>query len=159
MTTTTPTTRYFAVAGGHLHQESCAHRSGAWNRRTAQYGRSFNAHMKELDGMSPEDVVAKYGASCCSHCFRWHGATSGTKLTQTQIEDLDGTTARRAAMLNEIEAMQSAHSDELDAAIVAFHTADEAGDHETAGPLWRSMNALIPNRKYSTHQRWQTLKA
>ena len=157
MTTTTPTPRYFAVAGGHLHQETCAHRSGAWNRRTAQHGRSFNAHMKELDGMSREDVVAKYGAACCSHCMP--SAPSGTKLTQAQIEDLDGTTARRAALLNEIETMQSAHSDELDAAIVAFHTADEAGDHETAGPLWRAMNALVPNRKYSTHQRWQTLKA
>ena len=86
-------------------------------------------------------------------------APSGTKLTQAQIEDLDGTTARRAALLNEIETMQSAHSDELDAAIVAFHTADEAGDHEAAGPLWRAMNALVPNRKYSTYQRWETLKA
>ena len=141
MNNTQKKSTYHAVAGGHLHAHWCGHRNQTqW--AAGHVGKSKVSHMVELDGMNQNEVVAKYGASCCSHCMP--AAPSGTKMTQAQIDDLNGTTARRAALAAKLDALANAHTPELDALIVAFYTADDAGDYDTAAEFYPQMIKLAP---------------
>ena len=99
-TETRPPARYFAVQGGHIHTSACTHR----RRVRAGHRASINSHMKELDGMTEDEVLAQFGAYCCSHCF--YGAPSGSKLTAEKIDDMTGATARRERLQRKHEIMR-----------------------------------------------------
>ena len=128
---------YHAVSGGHLHVSWCAHRNQTqWS--AGHRGKSINTHMVELDGMTLEAVVSRFGAICCSHCMPSAPAT--TKITQAQLEELNGTTARRAALAAKAAAKADAMNTPALVDITArFEAADAAGDYAAAAPLYAQM--------------------
>ena len=89
---------FHAVAGGHIHHHNCGHRNQT-NWIAGHVGTSQQCHLTELDGMKDAEIVALHGSYCCSHCFV--DAPTGNKMTEKMVQDLDGTTLRRAALVAE----------------------------------------------------------
>jgi hypothetical protein len=55
-----PWTRYIVVPGGHLHVRTC---------HTLTPGRTMVGQVAEASGLTPDEVVAKYDETACTHCF------------------------------------------------------------------------------------------
>lgn len=53
-------TRYLVVPGGHLHFRSC---------HTLTPGRTMVGQTAEASGLDQAEVVGKYNATACTHCF------------------------------------------------------------------------------------------
>lgn len=53
-------TRYVIVPGGHLHKRGCS---------TLTPGRTMVGQVAEASGLTAAEVVAKYDAVACTHCF------------------------------------------------------------------------------------------
>jgi len=53
-------TRYIVVPGGHLHFRQC---------HTLTPGRTMIGQVAEASGLTPVEVIAKYDATACTHCF------------------------------------------------------------------------------------------
>ena len=137
---TAPAPTYHAVVNGHLHTAHCGHRNPTqW--ASGHRGNSINTHMVELDGLTVAQVIEAHGAACCSHCMPT--APSGAKMTQAQIDDMNGTTARRAAIAARAAARDAALATPALVALTArFVAARDAGDDATAGPLYHQMIAM-----------------